>query len=221
MKISRNHYVYRTTSRESGKFYIGKRSCHVPIERDPYLGSGVWVKCATAAGVHLMKEVLVVCATEELAYSVERFLVERARRSDPLCMNLAEGGLGLTSAVAREIMNRPDRKEIARQTAIRVGPERVKVMQAKTTRAQRSASGRAGGLAGRGASRNAGAANGNYGRPASECSQYDPTTYRLRHVSGAAWCGTKSEMSLLGASNHWYSLCNGKRKSVLGYALDV
>jgi hypothetical protein len=219
--VTRHHYVYRLTDPATGRFYIGKRSSSAPPECDPYRGSGVWPKAMARAGRLLTKEVIACCRSEADAYAVEVALVSDAR-TDHLCKNFAAGGLGLTSDVAKIVMNRPERKDAARRSVLRFNSERVKVMRAKTTPEQRRAAGIAGGSAGRGVSRNVGDANPMKKIPKEQTPAYDSTVYRLRRVGdGAVWCGTKSQMQeQLGTAKHWYSLCSGKRKVCLGYAFD-
>ncbi len=215
------NYVYRVDDPASGRYYIGKRTSVMPPHADPYTGSGLWPSRARKAGVALVKTVLAVCPDEMTAYALERWFVEQHRDCDPFCMNLADGGRGLTSRVAKVVMNRPERRAIAREVALRDCHERVRVMQRKTTPAQRSAGGRAGGLAGKGVSRNAGDANPMRRIPSHLQPGLDKTAFVLRRLAdGGEWRGTKREMNeQLGESTHWYSLCSGKRKVCRGYEL--
>lgn len=215
-----NHYVYKVVDPTTGGFYIGKRTCHCEPSADIYFGSGTWPKAVQKIGRPLQKSILAVCASEQEAYAKERSIVADVL-GDPDCRNIAAGGMGLTSAVAKVVMNRPERKAIARAVVLRYNAHRVRHMLAVKTKEQRSATGRAGGSAGKGVSRNVGPNNPMYGRPPADFASYDATLYRLREVATSEeWIGTKSDMRLrFGRSPHWYSLCYGKRKHCRGFEL--
>ena len=44
MVLKTNHYVYKIILEGSDRYYIGRRSTKLDINKDPYLGSGNWVK---------------------------------------------------------------------------------------------------------------------------------------------------------------------------------
>lgn len=96
--------VYITSNPSSGKFYVGKS--HLSYIQRGYFGSGVWPKSAKKAGAELNTVVLARFSNEADALAVERVLATTARM-DSLCMNLTEGGDGLTSAVAQQVAAMP------------------------------------------------------------------------------------------------------------------
>jgi len=93
------HYVYRINNPSTGEYYIGKRTCSGPIEEDSYMGSGLRLKRAMKARAEdgWFKEILISCESEEEAYDLEEAAVGDRWETDPLCLNLASGGTGLSS----------------------------------------------------------------------------------------------------------------------------
>ena len=95
-----NHYVYEITNLINGKKYIGKRSCHCPIEEDSYMGSGTLLKRAIDkySIENFKKEILQVCNSEDEAYELETKYIENVKAySDRKYYNIACGGKGFKS----------------------------------------------------------------------------------------------------------------------------
>lgn len=96
-----NHYVYQITDIETEQYYIGVRSCEIEPYKDPYMGSGNWVrnhkitfgKWLENSGGRFVKVILGLCESRELAYELESETVSEYFH-DPLCMNLCGGGRG-------------------------------------------------------------------------------------------------------------------------------
>lgn len=85
--LTERHYCYRSTDPDSGRYYIGVRSClGEPAGDASYLGSGRWVQHLALANVKPVKTVLAVYASRLRAEDAERTLIEGAI-DDPLCMN--------------------------------------------------------------------------------------------------------------------------------------
>jgi len=86
------HTVYRTTNLVNDKFYIGYHKTKNPS--DSYLGSGTYIQRAVKkyGRVNFRKDILFTFPDAESALAKEKELVEQYR-SDPLCVNLKEGGL--------------------------------------------------------------------------------------------------------------------------------
>lgn len=93
MTVSR-YFVYKTTNRVNGKFYIGVHNGSDPH----YLGSGTILK--RAFNVHgrdnFSREILHEGLTRDEAYKIESQLVTMDQVNDPNCYNLKEGGCGGT-----------------------------------------------------------------------------------------------------------------------------
>lgn len=90
------HYLYRITHIESGRFYVGVRSCAGDPEGDSYLGSGLWIKRAVRkyGREAFSREVLSTHSTREEALEAEHRLVDEEMLADELCMNMRRGGKG-------------------------------------------------------------------------------------------------------------------------------
>lgn len=88
----KHHYVYLL--RSTRHYYIGVRSCICMPEDDPYMGSGVALRDAKAAGVEFDKTILCVLDTREEAFELESELVGEDEVADPQCLNLKTGGHG-------------------------------------------------------------------------------------------------------------------------------
>lgn len=84
------HYIYRTESEKSKKFYIGRHSTHNLL--DNYKGSGVWVSRAKKKE-KLKVTILEFSETlEELCEREVRIIEENI--NNPLCMNLSNSSTG-------------------------------------------------------------------------------------------------------------------------------
>jgi len=101
------HYVYMLTimTEDGEKYYIGKRSCNCPIEKDTYTGSGTVLKKAIAkyGKAALYRRILEVCETEEEVFTREKYYIDLwdAVRK-PIFYNLAYGGHGEKRAEGRK-----------------------------------------------------------------------------------------------------------------------
>ena len=86
------HYIYITTNLINGKYYIGK---HKGEMDDKYLGSGIILKQAIEkyGKVNFVKEVIVICSTEEEVNTWEKKIIKE-NLTDPKCYNIAPGGEG-------------------------------------------------------------------------------------------------------------------------------
>ena len=88
------NYVYITTNKINGKFYIGKHS--TDNLNDKYLGSGIKLNNAIKkyGKENFKKRILCFCESEEQAFEVEKFLVTEYIVSREDCYNLHIGGDG-------------------------------------------------------------------------------------------------------------------------------
>lgn len=85
--LTERHYCYRCEEIESGRFYIGVRTClGEPSSDAGYVGSGRWVQSCKANGFTPTKAVLAVFTSRLAAEEAERSLIAAAI-DDPLCMN--------------------------------------------------------------------------------------------------------------------------------------
>lgn len=74
-----NHYVYEITNLVNGKKYIGKRSCHCPIEEDRYMGSGTILKeDKEKYGLNnFSKKILAIADNDDMVYDLESYYIEK------------------------------------------------------------------------------------------------------------------------------------------------
>lgn len=94
---STTYYLYKTTHRPTGKYYIGRRAIRgKEPEQDKYLGSGIRLLAAIRAhGIkNFIKEIMYRCNSYEDLVIIEKFVVTQQVLDDPLCYNLAPGGEG-------------------------------------------------------------------------------------------------------------------------------
>ena len=92
-----NHYVYEITNLINGKKYIGKRSCHCPIEEDKYMGSGLSIKKAISKyGIDNFKKIIIkTFSSSDEAYRFEENIIEQLNAyKDPMYYNISGGGKG-------------------------------------------------------------------------------------------------------------------------------
>jgi len=92
--VKQHHFIYKTTNRKNGKYYIGKHS--TDNLEDGYLGSGKRLryainKCGRAAFERIILEF--VDRFEELDEAEARYVTVTEVR-DPRCYNLTLGGQG-------------------------------------------------------------------------------------------------------------------------------
>lgn len=78
------HYVYKTVHPESGRFYIGSRTCSGAPETDSYMGSGSGLKGLDIA--QCIKEIVSTHEDRAAANLAETALIESVI-GDPLCLN--------------------------------------------------------------------------------------------------------------------------------------
>lgn len=88
-----HHYIYKTTCQKTGKWYIGMHS--TDDLDDGYLGSGMllWKSIKKYGKEFHTKEIVHFCETRSDLAALEEILVAEAKK-DPMCMNLANGGIG-------------------------------------------------------------------------------------------------------------------------------
>lgn len=97
------HYIYKITclcGSFKDHYYIGKRSSRKrDIMNDSYYGSGeklrrYYKKYAPELGVTITKEIIEINPTKEINAEREREIIGNLYLTDPLCLNLMEGGNG-------------------------------------------------------------------------------------------------------------------------------
>jgi hypothetical protein len=88
------NFVYKTTHKESGKYYIGVHSTD-NID-DGYLGSGTRIKSSIKkyGKDSFERDVLRYFDNKKDAYSYENEIVTSETLKDTYCMNMQEGGIG-------------------------------------------------------------------------------------------------------------------------------
>ena len=88
------NFVYKTTHKESGKYYIGVHS--TDNMNDGYLGSGLRIKSSIKKYGEdaFEREVLKYFDNKKDAYSYENEIVTSETLKDTYCMNIKEGGIG-------------------------------------------------------------------------------------------------------------------------------
>jgi hypothetical protein len=92
MENKQQHFLYKTTSKFNGKFYIGVHTTN--NVNDNYLGSGYRiVKDLKKYGVEQYeREILEFFENKELAYQRESEIVNEELMKNWYCLNIAEGG---------------------------------------------------------------------------------------------------------------------------------
>lgn len=91
-KAKKYHYIYKTTCSVTGKYYIGMHSA-VDLN-DSYLGSGKILRRSIrkyGKSNHSL-EILQFCESREALTDKEIEIINETLLSDPLCMNLVNGG---------------------------------------------------------------------------------------------------------------------------------
>lgn len=73
-----NHYIYQITNLLNDKKYIGKRSCRCSIEKDKYMGSGIYLKRAiNKYGIeNFEKRILEICYEEKELNEKEKYWIK-------------------------------------------------------------------------------------------------------------------------------------------------
>jgi len=91
-----NYYLYRTTNKENGKFYIGVRQTKKSIDKDRYMGSGKYLlRAIQKYGKDAFEKVILgQFENEEELYKAEAAFVTSDLVSDPMCYNACTGGRG-------------------------------------------------------------------------------------------------------------------------------
>ena len=93
-RIYRYYFLYKTTFKLTGEFYIGKH--HADHLNDGYLGSGKKLKklLSVYPASCFEREILEFCDSGKSLKLRERQIVTLETLQDPLCINLAKGGGG-------------------------------------------------------------------------------------------------------------------------------
>jgi len=104
------HFVYRTTDMLDGRWYGGKRSTKKHPLSDRYLGSGNWIK-KHPARERLKREVVAFYPGSVEVFAGEAELITWTMVwDDPLCMNLRDGGEGVSVEAALLRYADPERR---------------------------------------------------------------------------------------------------------------
>jgi hypothetical protein len=90
----KHHYIYKTTCKVNGKFYVGMHS--TDNLEDGYLGSGkrLWHSIRKHGKENHSKEILEFLPNRSSLKDREKEIVNEQFLEDPLCMNLQIGGGG-------------------------------------------------------------------------------------------------------------------------------
>lgn len=93
-KQKQYHYIYKTTCKITGRYYIGMHSTN-KLE-DDYIGSGkqLWYSIRKHGLENHIKEILEILESREALRNREHQLVNTDLLNDPMCMNLITGGEG-------------------------------------------------------------------------------------------------------------------------------
>lgn len=93
-KQHKYHYIYKTTCKITGKYYIGIHSTS-DLE-DKYLGSGkiIWLSIRKYGRENHEKEILEFLPNRDRLYEREQEIVSSTFIEDPNCMNPVTGGRG-------------------------------------------------------------------------------------------------------------------------------
>lgn len=108
------HYIYKTTCKETGEYYIGKRSCSMHWSVDPYMGSGTILqrKMNKHPEYRWEKEVLVLFRSASEAYKWENIAIGSRHRGgssyDGLCLNVIPGGVESRRRPRSAMLKSPD-----------------------------------------------------------------------------------------------------------------
>lgn len=93
--FSKKAFLYKTTNRLNGRFYIGVRTFKNNPSDDTYLGSGRAIKAAISKyGFHNFKREILLIASAKYCYEIEERLVTQSLVDSEICYNLAKGGWG-------------------------------------------------------------------------------------------------------------------------------
>jgi len=108
------HFIYKTTNKQTGKFYVGMHTTR--NLDDGYLGSGKILKRSIKKyGIEKHHfEILEFFETRELLVEREKQILTEEFISDPLCMNIrlgGEGGGGWTSEQQRENSRKSNQRQ--------------------------------------------------------------------------------------------------------------
>lgn len=110
------HFTYITTDTLDGRWYGGKRSTKKhPLSDKYYLGSGNWIR-KHPDRERLKREIVAFYATSAEVFTAEAALITWDKVfNDPLCMNLRDGGEGVSVEAA--LARYADPAEYAKQMA--------------------------------------------------------------------------------------------------------
>lgn len=98
-----HHYIYKTTCKVTGRYYIGMHS--TSNLEDGYIGSGrrLWLSINKHGKENHTKEILEFLPDRQALKARERELVNEDQLIDPMCMNLQLGGEGGFSTVEHQL----------------------------------------------------------------------------------------------------------------------
>lgn len=103
MQKNKIFYIYKIhflCGFPSGRYYIGKRTYRgLEIKNDQYTGSGNFCKAyfkkyGEISGVTYIKEIIEINPSNKINLEREKILIGDLYKTDPLCMNMVQGGEG-------------------------------------------------------------------------------------------------------------------------------
>ena len=130
-KQKKYHYIYKTTCKITGKFYVGMHSAD--SLDDGYLGSGKILGYSRAkyGDENHVREILELCVSREQLKSREKEIVNEEMLKDPLNINLKYGGEGGWDHISSE-QHRPG--NIAMQISLSKEQRSLRSKNAAATR---------------------------------------------------------------------------------------